>query len=359
MTTQKHAKKMYVHLTLNPDEEMRAILQKTWDAHASACNKYSQAVFEDAVKHKRPALCAKHDDPALNRASTVARSCHLHASYGLSVLDTVSNAYANAHMDMEHLEPIRFDKYESGAKKPTIHLRWKNAIVLDFQTKKCQLDLYEKKYLIPFSFPEGIPEPNWSISKGFLKKAYDDWEVVAGIENPMAEIDVQRISNIVGIDLGQRNIATTDSPEKGAKRYACPDYFGGDRTYPTQTARYRALMGKDVLVAWDITHHEPEGTLFILENLHCTTVKGWSYRNFRDWFVYFAAQRHQYVHFCSAYGTSTTCSHCGETKNVTRDKDAHRFMCHHCHYGEEGVIVNDDENAAKNIYKRGKKDIFG
>lgn len=38
--------------------------------------------------------------------------------------------------------------------------------------------------------------------------------MVAGIENPMAEIDVQRISNIVGIDLGQRNIATTYSPEK-------------------------------------------------------------------------------------------------------------------------------------------------
>lgn len=52
MKTNEHAQ--YTHLTVElvPTAEDAAMLQKTWDAHKRACNRFSQKFYNESLKGK-------------------------------------------------------------------------------------------------------------------------------------------------------------------------------------------------------------------------------------------------------------------------------------------------------------------
>ncbi len=357
MKTNERAKYTNLTVELVPTPEDTIMLKNTWKAHKRACNRFSQKFYDESLKGKNK---YKNWKTAYASASGLAKGRGgLHSIYGRSIIENVMKAYERNEKKGKS-ELILFGEYgEKNIKIPTIHLDWTNAFQMDFKAKKCQLDLADSHRTIDFSFFEEIPEPpeSWKAIKAYLKPIYGSWYLTVKFSNPTANMEISPNTNIVGIDRGEINIATTYSLDKGAKRYSAKDYSlpceGG-----TKDEHHKNLFAKDVIVAQEIVERESPDTIFVLEDLHFNKLrKGWSYRHFDDVLTYFAALRHQIVFYCDPRNTSRTCSNCGEVDKTERNLDEHRFICHACGYGKEG-IVNDDENAAKNIYFRGRKELL-
>lgn len=354
MKTNECAKYTYLTLQLLPTDKEREMLQMTWDNYKEACNAFSRTKYRKLAKKENSDVSAYEKEVPKSARALAQRL--LHAVYEDSIKHTVGRAYDYRESD-EALALIAFGEYdETNVRHLTIPYFRKPTINVDFANKVCRLDLAKSFQTIGFSLPEGLPEPpaSWEAQRAYLQPIYGTWYLTLMFPNPMAEIDVRPDVHIVGIDRGEINIATTYSRDKGAHRYKSKDYSqpckGG-----TKDDYHKNLFAKDVRVANDIVESEPSGTIFILEDLHFKKLrKGWSYRNFSDVFIYLAALHHQYVYFCDQRNTSRTCPKCGEVVNTTRDSKKHRFICHHCGYGEN-EYVNDDENAAENIYLRGRK----
>ena len=357
MKTNERAKYTYLTLQLLPTEKEREALQMTWDNYKKACNTFSRIKYLKLAKGKHMDVSAcKKEEPKSARA--LAQRL-LHAVYENSIKYTVEEAYKNQE-DSKKLALIVFGEYdETNVKLLAIPYFRKPTFTVDFSTKKCRLDLAKNFQKIAFTIPKGLPEPpeSWEVKRAYLKLIYGTWYLTLGFSNPTIKTEVKPDTHIVGIDRGEINIATTYSPDKGAKRYSAKDYYtsckGG-----TKDDYHKNLFAKDVIVAQEIVERESPDTIFVLEDLHFNKLrKGWSYRNFSDAFIYLAALHHQCVFFCDPRNTSRTCPKCGEVTNTKRNRDEHRFICHSCGYGKN-EIVNDDENAAENIYLRGRKELL-
>lgn len=348
-----------VHITLVPNDETRAILQKTFDTFILVCNKVSPKMYDEALKKKDILVCTQDKRGAEGLANATTRY-YLHGVYRYSVAETLIDAYKkkNKYNQLNRLKLISFsNKPKNGETELyAIPLTREATIKVDFKNKICQLDLIDGKHCIPFIYPEGIPEPpdSWQACRGLIKKAADDWEVIASYENPMFPIDSNKVVKHVGVDRGLKNIAATFSKEKGYKRYPQKQYYDKTKPHHTKTEQHRERMAKDYRVAWDMVNREPEGTLFILEDLQFKKrIPGWSYRNFADWLTFFATLHHQYIDYCDPRNTSKTCPHCGTIVKTERDLEGRSFVCPKCGYGKK-EYVNDDENAAENICRRGE-----
>lgn len=357
MKTNERAKYTYLTLQLLPTEKEREALQTTWNNYKEACNTFSRTKYWKLAREKHMDVSA-YKKEYLKSARALAQRL-LHGVYEISIRHTVKMAYKRQESDKK-LALIVFGEYdEKNVKHLTIPYLRKPTFNIDFAKKICCLDLVDGFQHIAFTIPEGIPEPpaSWEAIEVYLQPIYGTWCLTLMFPNPTANMDVSPDTNIVGIDRGEINIATTYSPDKGAKRYSAKDYSlpceGG-----TKDDYHKNLFAKDVIVAKEIVERESPDTIFVLEDLHFNKLrKGWSYRNFSDAFIYLAALRHQCVFFCDPRNTSRTCPKCGEVTNTKRDLDEHRFICRSCGYGEK-EIVNDDENAAENIYLRGRKELL-
>lgn len=361
-----------VHITLLLDDATRAVLQKTFDEFVKACNKLSVKLHAEAVKHNDFSICTTNDDHTKNLAWGAIQPA-LHDVYKYSVAQIVVNAYkeANEKNQLDSLNPIRFANNPKQGETDvyTIPLRVtnkatkkeknnaKNNVVADFESKTCKLDLIDGMHYIPFLYPDWIPKPpdSWKLLQGMIKKAEEDWEVIISYGNPLFPYDYDKVVKYVGVDRGEVNVATTFSDANGSKRYSSDEYCKKVKSAVTKLERHRARLEKDYRVAWDMVTREPEGALFVLEDLQFKErIPGWSYRNFADWLSFFAALHHQYIDYCDPHNTSRICPHCGAIMKK-RDLKGRFFVCPNpqCGYGKD-EYVNDDENAAENICRRGE-----
>lgn len=277
-----------VHITLHLDDATRAVLQKTFDEFVKACNKLSVKLHAEAVKHNDFSICTKNDDHTKDLAWGAVQP-GLHRVYRLSVAESVVSAYKNANEknQLDPLTPIRFANNPKQGEMDvyTIPLCVKEIVVADFKSKTCKLDLIDGMHCIPFLYPDCIPKPpdSWEILRGMIKKAEEDWEVIISYGNPLFPYDYDKVVKYVGVDRGEVNVATTFSDANGSKRYSSDEYCKKVKSAVTKLERHRARLEKDYHVAWDMVTREPEGALFVLEDLQFKErIPGWSYRNFAD-----------------------------------------------------------------------------
>lgn len=358
MKTNEHAKYTYLTIQLLPNEKEREMLKMTWDNYKKACNTFSRTWYRKLAKKDNVDVSA-YEKEASKTARGLAQ-VWLHGVYENSIKHTVINAYNYREPD-DKLGLIVFGEYdEANVKLLTIPFIFKTTFNVDFVKKDCRLDLAKSFQKIAFTIPEGLPEPpeSWEVKRAYLKPVYGTWYLTLAFLNPMFEMEIKPDTHIVGIDRGEINIAATYSMDKGAKLYRSADYYHACKD-GTKDDYHKKLFAKDITVANEIVEREPADTVFILENLHFKKLrKGWTYRNFSDAFVYLAVLHHQGVFFCDPCHTSQTCPKCGEVVKTERNREEHRFICHRCGYGED-EIVNDDENAAENIFRRGRKLLLG
>lgn len=360
MTTNNNEKDkgMYVSIpiSLNPNAEERELLQEMFDGHVKACNKLSERLHAEALRKHDFTICSN-----LKWARSLVKGIiktDLHSVHSKSVAQIVVKAYEKAekHGSLDLAKPILFggEDEKDKVKIHTVYLSYSATIEVNFKTKICKLDLAKKRHEIPFIFPEGVPVPpdSWEACQGLLKRYGESWDVVADYNGKMAEINAQNVSQVVGVDRGQNNVATTYSDAKGAKRYhwgECYDNSNGQ----SEVDEHRAWLDKDRLIAQEITANEPEGTVFVLEDLQFDHIpRRWTYLTLGDWFSYFACLHHQHIIYCDPRHTSQKCPYCGSTDTK---RENHRLTCNHCKRTKKIIVnVNDDENAARNIKKRGE-----
>ena len=359
MKTYKGAKYTYLTVQLMPTKEEREMLKMTWNNCKEACNSFSRTWYWKLTKKENSNRSAYKKIPLKTSLGLAQRL--LHAVYEDSIKHTVMNAYDHWDSD-ENLKPIVFGEYdEKNVKQLTIPYLHKQTFNVDFASKMCRLDLAKSFQTMAFMLPEGLPEPpsSWEVKRAYLKPIYGTWYLTLMYPNPMFEMEVRPDTHTVGVDRGKINVATTYSKEKGARHYGNRKQYFQFSKGCTKDDLHKALFAYDITVANNIVKEELLGTMFVLEDLHFDqSPKGWSYHHFGDVLIYLAALHHQGICFCDPRNTSRTCPRCGAVVNTERKLDEHRFICHRCGYGKY-EYVNDDDNAAENIYLRGRKILFG
>ena len=195
------------------------------------------------------------------------------------------------------------------------------------------------------------------------------------------ELSLSEATNVVGIDRGIRFLAVSyDSQGKSA-------FFSG-AVVKQKRAHYKALRKelqqvrtpssrrklkaigqrenrwmRDVnhCISKALVHSNPEGTLFVLEDLtgiRAATERvrvrnryvsvSWAYYDLQQKLVYKALKNHQSVITVDPAYTSQTCPKCRHVSRANRDKKKHIFCCGHC-----GYTSNDDRIGAMNLHRMG------
>ena len=230
MTTNKNEKDkgMYVSIpiSLNPSAEDRKLLQEMFDGHVKACNKLSAKLHAEALRKRDITICSN-----LEWAQFLVKGIiktDLISDHSKRFARIVFKAYEKSkkHDCLDLSQPILFggEDEKDKVKIHTVYLSYSATIKVNFKTKICKLDLAKERHEIPFVFPEGVPVPpeSWKACQGLLKQYGDSWDVVADYNDKMEEINAKNVSQVVGVDRGQHNVATTYSDTKGANAYTDP-----------------------------------------------------------------------------------------------------------------------------------------
>ena len=201
------------------------------------------------------------------------------------------------------------------------------------------------------------------------------------VTQEIEERDTGLVENIVGIDRGIRFLATSydslgktvfyDGSEVKQKRahYKTLRKELQQTGTPSSRRRLKAIGQRENRWMRDVNHqvskalteNNPEGTLFVLEDLkgirsatervrikdRYVTVS-WAYYDLEQKLIYKAERRHQNVIKADPAYTSQTCPKCGHTEEGNRDKKQHLFCCRKC-----GYRSNDDRIGAMNLHRKG------
>lgn len=195
------------------------------------------------------------------------------------------------------------------------------------------------------------------------------------------ELSMSEVSNVVGIDRGIRFLAVSyDSKGKtvfydGSSVKQKRGHYKNLRRQLQQVhtassrKRLKAIGQRENRWMQDVNHciskalteNNPEGTLFVLEDLagirsatERIRVKdryvsvSWPYYDLEQKLSYKALKHHQLTVKVNPAYTSQTCPKCGHTEKANRDKRNHIFCCKAC-----GYKSNDDRIGAMNLYRMG------
>ena len=207
--------------------------------------------------------------------------------------------------------------------------------------------------------------------------------LLISVTRELEEEQTDTAENIVGIDRGIRFLATSyDSRGKTAfyKGSAVKQKRAHYKTLrkqlqqigtPSSRRRLKAIGQRENRWMRDVNHqvskalteNNPEGTLFVLEDLkgirsatervrienRYVTVS-WAYRDLEQKLKYKAARRHQEVIKVDPAYSSQTCPICGHTEAGNRNKKQHLFCCKNC-----GYRSNDDRIGAMNLHRMGRE----
>ena len=198
----------------------------------------------------------------------------------------------------------------------------------------------------------------------------------------ISELPDTEISNVVGIDRGIRFLAVTyDS--RGRSVFYDGNTVKQKRAHykalrkelqqvgtPSSRRRIRAIGQRENRWMQDVDHciskalveSNPEGTLFVLEdlsNVRAATERvrvkdryltvSWSYYDLEQKLTYKALRHRQLAVKVDPAYTSQTCPKCGHTEKANRNKKIHTFCCKSC-----GYTSNDDRIGAMNLHRMGR-----
>lgn len=374
-TGQDYHTSSYFHLPiiLHPDQAAMDLLHHTQDTYRDACRdivKFFEerdidiAVFEEQYREYRNKgkIHSEEEEKSINQVKKIicqisnrlSQRFKLRIRYGKYPLASVMSEYRQAkkqhkNFNLEHSRPLSV-RLIPGCSYD-IHFQAEN----DEDSFTCVLRI-GKKIRVKFSLPAGIPLPpsSWKSEMAFLEYKHGMWMMRIAFRKPEIT-SLAQVSRIVGVDRGIINVATTYTPEN-AKRYSRKEYLLDCDSSSHQDKGGQALAA-NIKIAREIVSQEPAGTVFILEDLAFTDEdrpNNWPYRHLEDMLTYFAALSGQWIYTCAPNYTSITCPICGHVERANRLQNEHRFVCQNCGYGS-AETVNDDENAAQNIYNRGKK----
>ena len=353
--------------------EQRESLLRTGEAYRDACNNISQYVFDSCTENIY----------ALNKALYhELRECFgLKAQMAQSALKTVISKYRTVCSNGHERASVRF-------KTPRYDLVWNRdwSIV----GEKVSVNTIDGRIKLPY-VREGMEKYlnrstcRYGTATLVLRddgKCFLHIPVTYEVEVP----DTSDIVNVVGIDRGIRKLAvaydgakTTTWSGKSIKsrraQFAKTRKELQQRGTPSARRRLKAIGHRENGWTRDVNHcvskalveSNPQGTLFVLENLtgiraatervrtkdRYVTVS-WSYYDLEQKLTYKASLAGQKVVKVKPEYTSQRCPICGAIDKHSRDKSNHVYKCSHCGYQSD-----DDRIGAMNLYQLGQEYLKG
>lgn len=365
--------KIKLEVKLNSKEEI--LLKNTLNTYTLACNFVSDYIFKT------------HDlkQASLNKALyyELRDKFNLKAQMAQSVLKTVISKYkTNKENGYGWIKP--------NFKKPQYDLVWNRDYSL--LKDKDDNDIFSintlegrKKFSFYNKFNEKYFTDTYKFGTAKLVskniKGITKYYLHIPITFYVEETNLNKISNIVGIDRGIRFIITSyDS--KGKTNFISGKWIKQKRAHykklreelqskHTSSARKRlkAIGSRENRWMQDVNHCISKAlvesydvnTLFVLEdlsNIRKVTTKvrlkdryvfvSWSYYDLEEKIKYKALERKQMVINVDPAYTSRVCPKCGHNEKGNRLNKIHTFKCKNC-----GYISNDDRIAAMNLYRKG------
>lgn len=353
--------------------EQRVSLLRTGEAYRDACNRISQYVFETGEEGFYTLNSALYHE---------LRECFgLKAQMAQSALKTVIAKYRTVRSNGHERKLIRF-------RTARYDLVWNRDWSISDET--VSVNTLDGRIKIPYI-------------KSGMEKYLDRATCRYGTANlvirddgrcflhiPVTyEVDVPETTDIVrvvGIDRGIRKIAvaydgtkTTTWSGKSIKsrraQFARTRRELQQRQTPSARRRLKAIGHRENGWMRDVNHRvsktlvaqNPQGTLFVLENLEgirgatervrvkdrYVTVS-WSYYDLEQKLTYKASLAGQKVVKVDPRYTSQRCPVCGAIDKHSRDKSNHVYKCSHCGYQSD-----DDRIGAMNLYQLGHEYLNG
>ena len=311
-------------LKILPDQEDRQLLIDTMHAYTAACDFVSSHVF----------LFHDLSLSSLNRElyRTIRGRFGLRAQMAQSVLRTVVAGYKAVLSGQHHWIRIRFNK-------PQMDLVWNRDYSLNRDRTLFSVGTLQGRIKVPF-FAKGV-----DIDRGirFLAAAYDSEGRSTFFSGSAVK---QKRAHYKAL---RRELQQVKTPSSRRRLKAI-----GQR-------ENRFVRDVDHCISKALAENNPEGTLFVLEDLtgiRAATERvrvrdryvsvSWAYYDLQQKLVYKALKNRQSVITVDPAYTSQTCPKCGHVSRGNRDKKNHIFCCEHC-----GYTSNDDRIGAMNLHRMG------
>lgn len=353
--------------------EQRVSLLRTGEVYHDACNRISQYVFESGSENFYELNSALYHE---------LRECFgLKAQMAQSALKTVIAKYRTVRSNGHERKLIRFRtaRYDLVWNRDwSISDETVSVNTLDGRIKIPYIKSGMEKYLDRATCRYGTA--NLVIRDD--GRCFLHIPVTYDVDVP----DTAYITKVVGIDRGIRKIAvaydgtkTTTWSGKSIKsrraQFARTRRELQQRQTPSARRRLKAIGHRENGWMRDVNHRvsktlvaqNPQGTLFVLENLEgirgatervrvkdrYVTVS-WSYYDLEQKLMYKASLAGQKVVKVDPRYTSQRCPVCGAIDKHSRDKSNHVYKCSHCGYQSD-----DDRIGAMNLYQLGHEYLNG
>ena len=357
-----------IRILVSPEHEQ--ILQNTMNAFADGCNYVSEYIFQS------------HD---LNRGSVHRETYYpLRSLFGLrsqmavSCIRTVIGKYRSVLTSQKAwIKPV--------FRHPQLDLVWNRDYCVNLKKDLFSVNTLIGRIQIPFvrTGCERFFSGDFRFGTAKLIRRKGKYYLYVSVTAELTELQKSEVTNVVGIDRGIRFLAVTyDSSGK-------TEFFSGNPV-KQKRAHYQALRRQlqqvgtpssrrrlksigqrenrwmrdvDHCISKALVEHNPEGTMFVIEDLtgiraatERVRVKdryvsvSWPYYDLEQKLSYKARMHRQLVEKVSPAYTSQTCPKCGHTEQGNRNKETHSFRCRNC-----GYQSNDDRIGAMKLHLKGKQ----
>ena len=259
------------------------------------------------------------------------------------------------------------------------------SFVSDFS--KASISVMNDRIKLPFKLTvkqkELFTNSDWKRGNARLIRTGEKWFLYISFTKKVPKLDISKFDNIIGVDVGLRQIMTIYNPKTGQtlfengraikkKRQNYVKKRQSLQSKNTKSAKRRLkwLSGRENRWMTDVNHclsktlvSENPNTLIVVEDLTNITFDtvgdrrkenryvhhSWAFYQLQQDIAYKARERDSYLIKVNPAYTSQRCPKCGTICKENRDRAKHIYRCNYCYYQS-----NDDRVAAMNIAQLGQ-----
>lgn len=289
--------------------------------------------------------------------------------------------FAYVHKDLTFLQkPLCY-------KKPQLVLPVTRGYSFVNDFSKASVSVMNDRIRLPFKLTakqkEFFTNSDWRRGNARLVQTGKKWFLYISFTKKVPKVDISKFDNIVGIDVGLRQIMTIYNPKTGQtlfengrtvkkkrQNYVKKRQSLQSKNTKSAKRRLKQLSGRENRWMTDVNHQlsktlvsENPNTLIVVEDLTNVTFDtvnnckkenryehhSWAFYQLQQDIAYKAREHGSYLIKVNPAYTSQRCPKCGIICKENRDITNHSYHCNHCHYRS-----NDDRVAAMNIVQLGQ-----
>lgn len=351
-----------------PTPEQEESLKRTQKSYINGCNLVSQWVKDNEE------LSQKKINSALY--STIRETTGLGAQMSQSVIKTVIGTYKTVHSSNRKWSILpEYKKHRVDLVRGRDYSLTKDG--------RLSIGTINGRIKVPYTDDPSLPLRDHTLGTAKLVYKHGKWIMHIPITINIDTVSDDEITNVMGIDVGLRFLATSYDSSGKTKFYSGKEVKRKRAHYKqlrtdlqkknTRSSRKRlkSIGNRENRWMTDANHQVSKAlvesvdtpTLFVLEDLTgirsatetvCKKSRyhqvSWAFYQLRSMIEYKAQKNGHMSIAVDPRNTSRACPKCGYTSKKNRNNKKHMFCCQACNYSS-----NDDRVGAMNIHSKGIK----